>query len=181
MAGTAEGMARAREARRVKVEARRAARIASGAEDDRSSPIVANSQPIDPDNAPTVRLLTVADRANIEVSGNQTLEAQGILAATAQSAAITVQRVCSGRLRAPVAVRVQASLTVLQGLGYLGDRSGVGPTAEPAGAQIAVMLAAIERAAGLRARRDGAETVQPVTIEVEPSVDAAPAAIDGGN
>lgn len=160
MAGSAAGIEKARAARMAKVAARRAARIAAGAEDapesdpPANSPAVPNSPPIDPNNAPTVELLTAADCSSVQVSENQTLQAAGILAATAQSAAITVQRVCSGRLRAPVAVRVQASLTVLQGLGLLGVKPGASSTDVDAAA--GAVLAKLGEALRFRDRRESA-------------------------
>lgn len=152
MAGNAAGIAKANAAKLAKRQARIAA---LRAQREANEPTTPNDESTTPGESLVDTSLIVGSVEISTLSRSQQVGADSIIAATAQPAAITVQRICSGRLRAPVAVRLQASLSVLQGLGLLGVKPGAG--AGDVDTAAGAIMSALERGLRLRERREGAE------------------------
>jgi hypothetical protein len=149
MAGTAAGIAKANAARLEKRRERQAL-----AERQANEPTTPNGLSTAPNEAPVAVSLSPVTVEIPTVHKNQGNSTDSILDATEPEAANTVYRIASGKLRAPVAVRAQVSLAVLQGRGYLGAKPGVGGGEVEAAA--GAILATMTRALQLRERREGA-------------------------
>lgn len=147
MAGNSAGMAKAQAARMAKLAARRMAAEAAQALAKANDPTSANDAPTASNEGDSGPSLVVVDRSGGQVSEKQTPVAEAVLAAAEPEAANTVYRIASGRLRAPVSVRAQVSLAILQGRGLLGKQERRADADN-----LSAIAGALAKAFGLRAK-----------------------------